>query len=244
MNDYYVAHWERLRHIEGASQRIQEDTQKFATTVEELGASLIEALMTLIAFLPILWGLSAYVTELPLIGAGAAGAGVRRRPLGGDRHRRPRPGRHQAAGARVPQPARRGGLSQGTGAGRGRCRPRPAADAAGAVRRRAGRTTSACTANFLYFNVVRYGYLQASVLVPYIALAPSIVAGGLTLGVMQQVIRAFGRVEGFVPVPGQVVDDDRVADLDLQAPARLRGDAARRAAAGYRSALSRGAGAG
>src|SRR6185436_19587508 len=49
--------------------------------------------------------------------------------------------------------------------------------------------------NFLYFNVVRYGYLQASVLVPYIALAPSIVAGGLTLGVMQQVIRAFGRVE-------------------------------------------------
>ena len=59
-----------------------------------------------------------------------------------------------------------------------------------------GRTTSACTANFLYFNVARYGYLQASVLVPYIALAPSIVAGGLTLGVMQQVIRAFGRVEG------------------------------------------------
>jgi peptide/bleomycin uptake transporter len=50
--------------------------------------------------------------------------------------------------------------------------------------------------NFLYFNVARYGYLQASVLVPYIALAPSIVAGGLTLGVMQQVIRAFGRVEG------------------------------------------------
>jgi peptide/bleomycin uptake transporter len=33
------------------------------------------------------------------------------------------------------------------------------------------------------------------VLIPYIALAPSIVAGGLTLGVMQQVIRAFGRVE-------------------------------------------------
>jgi peptide/bleomycin uptake transporter len=50
--------------------------------------------------------------------------------------------------------------------------------------------------NFLYFNIARYGYLQASVLIPYIALAPSIVAGGLTLGVMQQIIRAFGRVEG------------------------------------------------
>ena len=45
--------------------------------------------------------------------------------------------------------------------------------------------------NYLYFNVVRYGYLQTSVLIPYIALAPSIVAGGLTLGVMQQIIRAF-----------------------------------------------------
>jgi len=50
MNDWYVAHWQRLRHIEGASQRIQEDTQKFAQTVEGLGASLIEALLTLIAF--------------------------------------------------------------------------------------------------------------------------------------------------------------------------------------------------
>src|SRR5882762_6599277 len=68
MNDYYVDNWQRLRHIEGASQRIQEDTQRFATTVEGLGASLIDALMTLIAFLPILWVLSAHVKELPLIG--------------------------------------------------------------------------------------------------------------------------------------------------------------------------------
>ena len=36
--------------------------------MEQLGASLIEALLTLIAFVPILWVLSAYVKELPLIG--------------------------------------------------------------------------------------------------------------------------------------------------------------------------------
>ena len=30
----------------------------------------------------------------------------------------------------------------------------------------------------------------------YIVLAPAIVAGVMTLGVMQQIIRAFGRVEG------------------------------------------------
>src|SRR5471030_2930434 len=58
MNDYYAAHWQRLRHIEGASQRVQEDTMRFAETLELLGISLIDAVMALLAFLPILWVLS------------------------------------------------------------------------------------------------------------------------------------------------------------------------------------------
>ena len=33
-------------------------------------------------------------------------------------------------------------------------------------------------------------------LVGYVLLAPAIVAGVMTLGVMQQILRAFGRVEG------------------------------------------------
>ncbi len=49
--------------------------------------------------------------------------------------------------------------------------------------------------NYLYFNVFRYGYLQASVLVPYVALAPTIAAAGFSLGIMQQIVRAFGQVE-------------------------------------------------
>src|SRR5204863_1234909 len=69
MNDFYIANWPRLRTIEGASQRVQEDTMRFASTVEDLGTSLVDSLMTLIAFLPILWGLSAYVKELPIVGA-------------------------------------------------------------------------------------------------------------------------------------------------------------------------------
>ena len=32
MNDYYMEHWHKLRHIEGAAQRVQEDTMRFATT--------------------------------------------------------------------------------------------------------------------------------------------------------------------------------------------------------------------
>jgi len=49
--------------------------------------------------------------------------------------------------------------------------------------------------NYMYFNLVRIFYLQIGNLVPYIALGPSIVGGAITLGVMQQIIRAFTRVE-------------------------------------------------
>ena len=68
MNDYYMAHWGRLRLIEGASQRVQEDTMRFSTTVEGLGVSLIDSVMTLVAFLPVLLRLSGSVTELPFVG--------------------------------------------------------------------------------------------------------------------------------------------------------------------------------
>jgi peptide/bleomycin uptake transporter len=194
MNDFYVEHWERLRHIEGASQRIQEDTQKFSGTVEGLGASLVQALMTLIAFLPILWGLSSYVKELPLVGPVPqalvfvavlwAALGTAALALAGIRL----PGlefRNQRVEA-----AYRKELVLGEDDA-ARAAPPTLHELFRAVRANYFRLY----ANFLYFNVVRYAYLQASVLVPYVALAPSIVAGGMTLGVMQQVIRAFGRVE-------------------------------------------------
>ena len=47
---------------------------------------------------------------------------------------------------------------------------------------------------YLYFNVGRMAYLQANVLSAYVFLAPAIVAGVMTLGVMQQVSNAFSRV--------------------------------------------------
>ena len=54
MNEHYMAHWQHLRHIEGAAQRVQEDTMRFASTLEDMGVSFINAIMTLIAFLPVL----------------------------------------------------------------------------------------------------------------------------------------------------------------------------------------------
>ena len=68
MNDYYVENWPRLRTVEGASQRVQEDAMQFATSMEGLGVNLVDAIMTLIAFLPVLVVLSSNVTELPLVG--------------------------------------------------------------------------------------------------------------------------------------------------------------------------------
>jgi peptide/bleomycin uptake transporter len=49
--------------------------------------------------------------------------------------------------------------------------------------------------HYLYFDVAKWSYLQFSVLVPYLALGPTLVAGALTLGTMQQIIRAFGKVQ-------------------------------------------------
>ncbi len=58
----YVARWQKVEEeVEGSSQRIQEDIYRFARIVESLGLQVVRAIMTLIAFLPILWGLSSGV---------------------------------------------------------------------------------------------------------------------------------------------------------------------------------------
>ncbi len=194
MNDYYVANWQKLRTIEGASQRVQEDTMRFASTVEDLGVSLVDSVMTLIAFLPILWGLSSFVKVLPIVGhvpqalvfvaviwavfgtSLLAVAGIRLPGL-------------QFRNQRV-EAAYRKELVLGEDDAE-RAQPPTLAELFANVRRNYFRIYL----NYLYFNVARYGYLQAGVMVPYIALAPTIVAAGFTLGVMQQILRAFGRVE-------------------------------------------------
>src|SRR4051812_43749 len=68
MTEHYAAHWNAVREVEGASQRVQEDTMRFARLMEGLGVSFMRSVMTLFAFLPILWTLSDSVTELPWVG--------------------------------------------------------------------------------------------------------------------------------------------------------------------------------
>ena len=195
INDHYTSQWARVRGIEGASQRVQEDAMRFASITENLGVSLIDSVMTLIAFLPILWGLSVHVKELPIIGEvsyalvwvallwSVFGTGLL-----------------ALAGIRLPglefrnqrvEAAFRKELVYGEDQ-LDRASAPVIADLFNDVRSNYFRLY----ANYLYFNVVRYAYLQVGVLLPYIALAPTILAGAFTLGVMQQIIRAFSRVEG------------------------------------------------
>ena len=56
----YFPRWRNVKEdIEGASQRLQEDTHHFAEIVEGLGLQVVRSIMTLIAFIPVLWELSS-----------------------------------------------------------------------------------------------------------------------------------------------------------------------------------------
>jgi peptide/bleomycin uptake transporter len=193
MNDYYMAYWPRLRHIEGASQRVQEDTMRFSSTLEGLGVSLIDSVMTLIAFLPVLMRLSANVTELPLIGevphalvvvaivwslfgtAFLALVGIRLPGL-------------EFRNQRV-EAAYRKELVYGED-NANRADPPTVADLFANVRRNYFRLYF----NYMYFNVARILYLQTDNIFPFVVLVPTIVAGKITLGAMNQILNAFGQV--------------------------------------------------
>ena len=63
----YVPRWRAVEYeIEGASQRIQEDCNHFAWIVESLGLQIVRAVMTLIAFIPVLHKLSEKV-DTPIL---------------------------------------------------------------------------------------------------------------------------------------------------------------------------------
>jgi peptide/bleomycin uptake transporter len=193
MNEFYIAHWPRLRAIEGASQRVQEDTMRFATTMEHLAVDLISAVMTLIAFLPVLVKLSSNITELPLIGSipyPLVFAAVIWSVLG--------TGALALIGIRLPgieffnqrvEAAYRKELVLGED-DPARADPPTVSELFGAIRRNYFRLYL----NFMYFNIGRIVYLQTDTIFPYILLAPTIIAGKITLGTMNQIIRAFGQV--------------------------------------------------
>jgi len=195
MVEWYHSVYDKARTIEGASQRVQEDTIKFSRIMENLGTALIESIMVLVQFVPILFGLSLSIPiyffgdwEYGLI-VGAIlwtiggtvfliGLGWILRLVGVEYDIQKR----EAAYRKILVIAEDDG----------NVRPKKIEEFFDDVRK----IHFLSYIRYLYFNIGRMAYLQANVLSAYVFLAPAIVAGVMTLGVMQQIIRAFGRVEG------------------------------------------------
>jgi peptide/bleomycin uptake transporter len=193
MNDFYVENWQKLRSVEGASQRVQEDTKRFAQQVEDLGSSFVSALMTLIAFLPVLSSLSSSIKTIPILGEipnslvivsivwALFGTGLL-----------------AIIGIRLPglefknqrvEAAYRKELVYGED---NADRARPAS--LGDLFRNVRKNYFNLYFNYLYFNFGRYLYLQADAIVPFLVTAPAIAAGTITFGIFQQIRSAMGEV--------------------------------------------------
>jgi peptide/bleomycin uptake transporter len=195
MNNYFMAYWSQLRHIEGASQRIQEDTMRFSQIMEDLGTSFVSSVMTLIAFLPVMVELQKHITELPIVGAipqplvvAAVGwclFGTLSVMLAGIKL----PG-IQFRNQRV-EAAYRKELVYGEDH-EDRAQPATTAELFNNVRKNYFRLYG----HYIYFNIVRYTYIQADNIFANIILGPSLVAHKITFGPFTQISNAFGRVTG------------------------------------------------
>jgi peptide/bleomycin uptake transporter len=166
---------------------------RFSQIMESLGVNFIDSIMTLIAFMPVLVRLSEHVTELPIVGTIAHPlvvaaiawslfgtvslilAGVKLPGL-------------QFRNQRV-EAAYRKELVYGED-NANRADPVTVAELFANVRRNYFRLYF----HYVYFNVVRYTYLQANNIFSLLILAPSIVAGRISLGLLNQIMYAFSQV--------------------------------------------------
>lgn len=195
MNFYYMAYWPEIRLTEGASQRVQEDTMRFASIMEDLGTAFFDSLITLVVFLPLLWQLSANISELPIFGATPGGlvwvalvgaaAGTALLAVVGLKL----PGLNYA-NQRV-EAAYRKELVLGEEEA-DRAQPPSIRELFANVQKNYFRLYF----HYTYFNLARYGYTNMVGYVPLLVMAPSILAGTLTMGLYQQIQIAFGQVFG------------------------------------------------
>ena len=177
--------------IEGASQRVQEDTLKFARIVEDLGVGLLESILVLFAFLPILWGLSTHMVDVPVIGpvAGNLVWVALLTAIGGT-------ALLSVVGIKLPgieydiqknEAAYRKHLVVGEDTPMDKNIARSLYDTVLSIHYKS-------FLHYLYFNATKFSFLQGMVIVPYVVMAPTIITGAVTLGVVTQIGRAFNKV--------------------------------------------------
>ena len=185
MNYRYIKRWKG--DIEGASQRVQEDTLKLARYIEELGVGMLEAILVLAAFVPILWTLSEQITGIDIPGSlvwvalvTAIGGTLILALVG-----RKLPGIEYDIQKR--EAAYRKHLVHGEDGDMDNLE-------AHKLFKKVLRIHYKNFMHFLYFNTTKFSFLQFMVIVPYLVLSPTIVAGAVTLGFVTQVARAFNKV--------------------------------------------------
>ena len=195
MVEWYHSVYDQARQIEGAAQRVQEDTIKFTKIMESLGTSLVEAIMVLIQFVPILLGLSIGI-PIFLFGEWQFGlvTGALLWTLGGTIFLIGLGWVLKLVGVEYDLQKKEAAYRKILVIAEDdiNVRPKTIEELFNDVRG----IHFLSYLRYLYFNIGRIAYLQANVLSAYVFLGPAIVAGVVTLGVMQQIIRAFGRVEG------------------------------------------------
>ena len=190
----YIAYWKKTpRDVEGSSQRIQEDIYRFAKIVEDLGVTVVDAVMKLAAFVPILWVLSAQV-KVPFM-EGVAGSlvwiavatsagglviswfvGIKLPGLEYNNQK------VEAAFRKELVYAEDDKANYGD--------TRKLEELFKKIKFNFGRLFL----HYGYFDVWKYFFSQGMIIVPLIALGPSVLTGAITLGVMMQVVNAFSQV--------------------------------------------------
>ena len=196
----YLEYWRNTpKDVEGSSQRIQEDIYRFAKVVENLGSQAADAAMTLIAFIPILWSLSAQV-DIPLLGKNEGSlvwialivsvggliiswfVGIKLPGLEYNNQKVEAAFRKELV------------YAEDDKANFG------APEKLGELFLDLKRNYAKLFLHYGYFDIWRYMFGQSMVIVPLIAMGPSVLAGAITLGVMMQVVNAFSQVRGSLAV--------------------------------------------
>ncbi len=191
----YLAEWRRVQHdIEGSSQRIQEDIRRFTVIMESLGLQVLQAVLLLIFFTPILWGYSKDV-HLPVlewvpgslvwVAVGVSGGGMVISWL---------------VGIKLP------GLEYNNQKVEAAFRKelvyaednkKKYADFDTIVELFTGlrRNYHRLYLHYGYFDIWLIFFMQLMVVVPFLMMGPSLMSGAVLLGVAMQVANAFDQVQ-------------------------------------------------
>jgi len=192
----YMPYWKKIdAKVEGASQRIQEDCMNFARIVESIGLQIIRAIMLLIAFIPILYGLSSNVIlpwfkdisgSLVYISLTASLGGVLVSWLVGIKL----PGLEY--NNQVVEAAFRKELVYGEDDRVEYAKPPTVLELFAGIKFNYHRLFL----HYGYFDLWLIMYNQSMIIVPYIIMGPGLFTGAMTLGVLIQTSSAFREVQG------------------------------------------------